>query len=130
MYIRSTQEHTQREKPYGQKKRREKSSMRGRKRLRKKLKQKIENTPKIVVQLDCCSELNNQICTNLVERFQLECLNPIGLLFEGRSTDNGWSGTVNPQTATPLSEKHRESIADWLFQQHEICDYAVSRLSV
>ena len=103
--------------------------MRGRKRLRKKLKQKVENTPKIVVQLDCCTELNNMRCSNLVERFKLECLKPIGLFFEGRSTDNGWSGIVNPQPTTPLTEKHRESIADWLFQQHEICTYAVSQLS-
>ncbi|MEJ2689524.1 MAG: 50S ribosome-binding protein YggL [Deltaproteobacteria bacterium] len=88
----------------------------------------MENTPKIIVQLDCCAELNNKLCSNLVERFQKECLNPIGLLFEGSSTDSGWSGTVNPQTETYLTEKHRESIADWLFQQHEICTYAVSRL--
>ena len=104
--------------------------MRGRKRLRKKCKQKMEKPPKIVVQLDCCAELNNLLCSNLVERFQLECLNPLGLLFEGRTTDNGWSGIVNPQTETSLTENHRESIADWLFQQHGICTYAVGQLSV
>jgi len=102
--------------------------MRGRKRLRKKLEQKKKNNPKFVVQLDCCTEINKLLCSNLVERFQLECLNPIGLLFEGSSTDNGWSGIINPQSAAPLSERHRENIADWLFQQHEICNYSVGQL--
>ena len=103
--------------------------MRGRKRLRKKLQQKKEYTPKIVVQLDCCVELNNRLCSNLVERFQQECLHPIGLSFEGNSTDNGWTGIINPQPETPLTEKHRENIADWLFQQREICTYEVGQLS-
>lgn len=103
--------------------------MRGRKRLRKKRKQKMENTPAIEVQLDCCAALNNQLCSSLLERFQLECLNPIGLLFDGSSTDNGWAGKINPQSTIPLTEEHRENIADWLFQQHEICTYEVGRLS-
>lgn len=103
--------------------------MRGRKRLRKKLTQKMENTPKIVVQLDCCAELVDLGSSSLVERFRLECLKPKGLHFEGRPTGNGLSGTVNPQAAASLTEEHRESIADWLFQQHEISTYAVGQLS-
>lgn len=103
--------------------------MRGRKRLRKKMQQKVEKTPRIVVQLDCCTELNSLRCSNLVERFQLECLKPIGLLVERPSIDNnGWSAIVNPQPKTSLTEKHRESIADWLFRQGEISTYAVGRV--
>ena len=104
--------------------------MRGRKRLRKKLKQKKENIPTIAVQLDCCAELDNQLCSNLLERFREECLNPIGLLFDGSSTENGWSGIINTQPTNSLTEEHRENITDWLFQQHEICTYEVGRLSV
>ena len=103
--------------------------MRGRKRLRKKIQQKIENTPTIVIQLDCCTELNTRLCANLVDRFQLECLNPIGLLFDGSSTDKGWAGKINAQSARPITEEQRENIADWLFQQQEICTYEVGKLS-
>lgn len=103
--------------------------MRGRKRLRKKMQQRMEKTPKIVVQLDYSTDQSDLSCSNLVERFRLECLKPIGLLLEKRAIDsNGWSGIVNPQPKAALTEKHRESIADWLFRQHEICTYAVGQL--
>lgn len=103
--------------------------MRGRKRLRKKLSKKNAAKAKINISLVFNGGLSQGASIDIIKQFKNEYLKPAGLRFEAKSTDIGWNGEIENEYRSPLTEEHREMIADWAFMRKEVSSYAVSHIS-
>ena len=103
--------------------------MRGRKRLRKKLRAKEKKIAKIAVSLELGENIPQGASKVIVQQFRSECLGPEGLIFDAKSNALGWNGKITSTNRSMLNEDHRKMIADWAFMQEEIESYSVSQLS-
>ena len=104
--------------------------MRGRKRLRKKLKNHKGGKAVFDVSLEFGARLPEGASNLIVEQFKTECLKPVDLLFYAKPTDSGWNGTIDNSSECVLTEEHRGLVADWAFQQEEINSYCVGQLQL
>jgi uncharacterized protein YggL (DUF469 family) len=102
--------------------------MRGRKRLRKKLKNRKIAKSFFDVSLEFGARLPEGAVNLIVEQFKTECLKPADLLFYLNPTGFGLNGTIDKASDCALTEEHRGLVADWAFLQEEIDSYCVGHL--